>query len=351
MEIFNQIIYFKVFENTVLNYLIFLGLILAGFILIHLGKKYLFISIALWLGADSNFEKFVRPLFRKTLTPILYSAVIYFSLTYLTIPPNITTIIQVIWVIILTLQGIRFFSLLTEFIIKQMWLRTPDEDYIEKRYKGIIPAFKVVIWLLGILFLLDNLGVNINTALTGLGIGGIAAAIASQAILKDLFSYVAIIFDKPFEIGDFIVLNQEKGVVERIGIKTTRLRSLTGEQIILSNTDLTDSRVRNFMRMERRRIDFAIGIEYESTVENVKAVPEMIKNIIESIELTQFDRAHFSKFGDYNLVYEVVYYVLTSDYLVFMDIQQNINFQIIEAFKERNINFAYPTEKHLLKNS
>lgn len=350
ISILNQILDYKVLNNSVLNYIIFVLLVIAGAILIHYGKKYFFITLGLWAGTKKEqIENFLRPLFRKTLIPILYTAVVYFSLKYLEIPKNIDEVINIIWIIILTIQGVRFFSLILEYIIKEIWLKI-DKEGEDKKYKGIIPALKVGIWGLGILFLLDNLGVNINTALTGLGIGGIAAAIASQAILKDLFSYVAIIFDRPFEIGDFIIVDKYLGEVENIGIKTTRIRSLTGEQIVFSNTDLTDSRVRNYMRMERRRVDFKIGIEYESTVDNVKAVPELVKEIIDAIELADFDRAHLQKFGDYSLIYEVIYYVLSSDYALFMDIQQEINFKIIEAFKERNIQFAYPTEKHLLKN-
>ena len=160
-------------------------------------------------------------------------------------------------------------------------------------------VINLCIWFLGIVFLFDNLGYDVTAIIAGLGIGGIAIALAAQNILGDLFNYFVIFFDRPFEIGDFIVLDDKKGNVEYIGIKTTRLKSITGEQIIISNTDLTNSRLHNFKRMEQRRVLFTLGVTYQTTPEQLQMIPGIIKSIIEDQEGITFDRAHFATFGDF----------------------------------------------------
>jgi small-conductance mechanosensitive channel len=203
---------------------------------------------------------------------------------------------------------------------------------------------KIAVWIAGLVFLMDNLGFKISAVLAGLGVGGIAVAIAAQAVLGDIFSYFSIIFDRPFEVGDFIISGDHMGSVEKIGIKTTRLRSLWGEQLVCSNTDLTNSRIRNYKRMERRRIVFSLGVTYQTPKKVVEEIPGIIREVIKRNGTTLFDRAHFLKYGDSALVFEVVYYVLTGDYNAYMDVQQEINLGIMEEFEKRGIEFAYPTQ-------
>ena len=191
---------------------------------------------------------------------------------------------------------------------------------------------------------MDNLGFKISTVIAGLGIGGVAVGLASQAILKDLFSYFSIIFDRPFEVGDFIIIGEYLGSVEHIGAKTTRIRSLSGEQLIFSNTDLTDSRVRNYKRMEKRRVLFRLGVVYQTSLKQLKEIPGIIETVIKNVNDTIFDRAHFLSYGDFSLVFEIVYYVIGADYNKYMDIQQQINFAIKEEFERKGIEFAYPTQ-------
>ncbi len=169
-------------------------------------------------------------------------------------------------------------------------------------------------------------------------------ALAAQAILQDLFSYFSIIFDRPFDVGDFIIVDSFMGTVEYVGIKTTRIRSLSGEQVVFSNTDLTNSRVRNYKRMELRRVVFGFGVVYETPLDKLRKIPQIVEDVIKSIEQTRFDRAHFFKYGDFSLDFEVVYYVLSSDYNKYMDIQQEINLKIKEEFEREGIEFAYPTQ-------
>ena len=193
------------------------------------------------------------------------------------------------------------------------------------------------------LLALDNFGIQITALVAGLGIGGIAVALAAQNVLADLFAALAITLDKPFVLGDFIIVGEDMGAVERIGLKTTHVRSLWGEQIIFSNQDLLNSRIRNYGRMQERRVVFAIDVVYQASYEQLEAIPGMFRAIVEAQERTRFDRAHFKEYGDSALRYEIVYYVLDSDYTVYMDIQQAINLDIFRRFGEAGIEFAYPT--------
>jgi len=208
----------------------------------------------------------------------------------------------------------------------------------------IIFVGRTAIWSLILLVVLDNLGVNITGFIAGLGIGGIAVALALQNILSDLFSSLSIILDKPFEVGDFVITGDILGSVEKIGIKTTRIRSISGEQIVLSNSDLLNSRIRNFKRMSERRIVFEFGVTYDTPYEKLKAIPGWVKEIVDAVENARFDRAHFRSFGDSSLDFEIVYYVLIPDFLGFMDAQQNINLALVKKFEKESVEFAFPTQ-------
>ena len=210
-------------------------------------------------------------------------------------------------------------------------------------------VLRMMIWIIFILIALDNIGVNITTFIAGLGIGGIAVALAVQNILADLFASFSIVLDKPFVIGDFIIVDEHMGTVERIGLKTTKIRSLSGEQLVFSNTDLLKSRIRNFKRMYERRVVFTIGVLYQTPHEILSKIPKMIYKIIESKGQVRFDRAHFKEYGDYSLKFEVVYWIQNPDYNVYMDIQQGINLDIFKQFHEAGIEFAYPTQTLLLQ--
>jgi len=222
--------------------------------------------------------------------------------------------------------------------------REENSEGKEKQAAGLIIVINVFIWILGIIFLTDNLGYNVTTLIAGLGVGGIAIALAAQAVLGDLFSYFVIFFDRPFEIGDFVVVGNDNGVIEYIGIKTTRIRTLSGEQLICSNTDLTNSRLQNFKRMERRRIVFTLGVTYQTTHEQLSEIPGLVKEIITSKPKLQFDRGHFSGYGDFALNFEFVYYVLDPDYTIYMDNQQAVYLEIFAKFAAKEIEFAYPTQ-------
>ncbi|HEX7060541.1 MAG TPA: mechanosensitive ion channel family protein [Woeseiaceae bacterium] len=205
-------------------------------------------------------------------------------------------------------------------------------------------VLRVAIWTFVVLLALDNLGVEITALVAGLGIGGIAVALAVQNILGDLFASLSILLDKPFVGGDFLDVNGYLGSVEKIGIKTTRLRSISGEQLILSNNDLLNSRIRNYGRMFERRVVFTVGVTYQTPPDKLRRIPGILMGALEGHEKVRVDRAHFQKFGDSALIFEVVYYVTSADYSLYMDIQQEANLTIYEQFAEEQIEFAYPTQ-------
>jgi small-conductance mechanosensitive channel len=203
----------------------------------------------------------------------------------------------------------------------------------------------VAIWSALLLVTLGNFGIDISGLIAGLGIGGIAIAFALQSILKDLFASLAIVLDKPFVVGDFIIFGEQLGSVERIGLKTTRVRSLWGEQITVSNDDLLSTRVRNYKRMQERRVSFNITVTFETPIESLRKIPEFIGETIKLLEGARFDRSHVAAFEEYGSRIETVYYVLSPDYNIYMDIQQRINFEIARYFDREGIRFAYPVRR------
>jgi small-conductance mechanosensitive channel len=210
---------------------------------------------------------------------------------------------------------------------------------------------KFLVFIVIMLLTLDNFGVKVVSLLAGLGIGGIAVALAAQKVLGDLFASVSIILDKPFEVGDIISLGTITGTVESIGIKTTRIRSVTGEQIIIANSDLLESRVTNFKRMQERRITFGISISNQTSKENLQAIVTLVKNIIENQSDARFDRGHLKGFSANSVDYEFVFWVTKPEYIAYMDVQEKINLAILDAFEEKKINLAYPAQKVLLEKT
>ncbi|MFO8034106.1 MAG: mechanosensitive ion channel family protein [Candidatus Bipolaricaulota bacterium] len=209
----------------------------------------------------------------------------------------------------------------------------------------------LLLWSIVVIVALDNLGVKVTSLIAGLGIGGLAVALALQNVLGDLFASLSIVLDKPFVLGDFIIVGDLLGTVEHIGLKTTRVRSLSGEQLVFSNNDLLSSRIRNFKRMFSRRIVFYIGVTYQTPYEKLEMIPGMIREVVEQQENTQFDRAHFAEYGDFALRFEVVYYVMVPDYAVYRDVQQAINLELYRRFAEHGIEFAYPTQTLFLQKT
>jgi small-conductance mechanosensitive channel len=251
------------------------------------------------------------------------------------------SVVSILLILQAALAGVRFVS----FAVERYGQQHFADDPAGRTMLGAVAFLgRLALWSIAFLLILDNAGVKVTALVAGLGIGGAALALASQTILSDLFASLSIVLDRPFVLGDFIIVGDCMGSIEHIGLKTTRLRSLSGEQLIFPNNDLLQSRIRNYKRMAERRIVFSIGVTYETPLEKVEAVPGIIREAIEAQDNTRFDRAHFQNYGDSALIYEAVYYVLTSDYNRYMDIQQAINLALLRRFTHEGIVFAYPTQ-------
>jgi len=258
--------------------------------------------------------------------------------------------------------GYLLFFIIVYYIVNtiQALIGYGAEKFVQKKKKRgqefdesvvdlLVKILKGIVWAVAIIVVFQNLGYDISALVLSLGIGGIAIAFALQNILADLFASFAIYFDKPFQVGDFIVVGKDMGTVKRIGIRSTRLQTLQGEELVVSNKELTESRVHNYKRMEKRRTVFSFGLTYETPTEKLRKVPAIIKNIMDNIELVDLDRAHFKEFADFSLNFEVVYYLNSSDYNVYMNIQQEINLRLKEEFEKEGIEMAYPTQTIFLQ--
>ncbi|MGF1457293.1 MAG: mechanosensitive ion channel family protein [Alphaproteobacteria bacterium] len=262
-----------------------------------------------------------------------------------TVPAGISRIITMAFTLSAVVQG---GTLIYHIIIRSLrhYIQSrPDSTTGLQNAMGLIQSvLRLTVIVVGTILVLDNLGVNVTALVAGVGIGGIAIGLAAQGIFRELFSSLSIILDKPFAVGDYIVSGDTLGTVEHIGLQTTRIRSLTGEEIVAPNSDLMSSPLRNFSTMEERRISFSLGVTYETPHAKLAAIPGMIQGIIEGQDGTRFSRCHFSGYGDFALTFDTVYFVLSPDYGTFMDIQQAVNLAIHRAFEEAGIAFAYPTQ-------
>lgn len=333
------------FGNPIKDWLMALLILLIGLIVILFFKKRVLQFLKGWASRSSTtVDDFLLSTIEKSVVPLFYLGAFSLSLNVLVIPTGAAAVIHVAILLFATFFVLRVISSITrQFVFS--FIKTEESNEIkEKQSRGLLVIVNIVVWILGVVFIIDNLGYDVTTLITGLGIGGIAIALAAQTILGDLFSYFSIFFDRPFEIGDFITVDDKAGTVEYVGIKTTRLRTLGGEQMICSNTDLTNARVHNYKRMDQRRVVFKLGLIYQTQARKVKQIPEIVKQIIEGKKDVRLDRGHFSAFGDFSLDFEFVYYVLSPDYNVYMDKQQEIYFDILTKFESEKIEFAYPTQ-------
>ncbi len=353
MEDFLSRVYFG---NSIKSYLIAVLLAFGIMLALRIFRKMIVARLKkISAQTDNNYDDFLVFLLEKKIIPLLNLFAIYLGINALTLSDKADKYLMAG----LKVAGVYFVAKLVtaslQFVFEQMVGKNKDAAAatVDKRkeLRGIMIIVKVIIWLLSLVFLLDNLGYDVTAVVTGLGIGGIAIALAAQTILGDLFSYFVIFFDRPFELGDFITVDDKSGTVEYVGIKTTRIKSITGEQIIVSNTNLTNSRVHNFKKMERRRVVFTIGVTYQTTAEQLKQIPDIITTIIESTEHVAFDRCHFFGFGDFSLDFETVFFVDTNDYATYMTARQHINLRIFEAFAKEGIEFAYPTQTLFVERS
>jgi small-conductance mechanosensitive channel len=283
---------------------------------------------------------------RRTKWLFIVILALFVGAIVLTLPVTTRQSFSSVVIVALLIQAGLWAAAVVQLVIEQYRQRQREKDPASVTTLNILNFIsKIVLWSLVFLLVLDNLGVNITALVAGMGVGGIAVALAVQTILGDLFASLSIVMDKPFVIGDFLIVGDLMGSVEYVGLKTTRLRSLSGEQLVFSNSDLLNSRIRNYGRMFERRVVFNLGVTYQTPRDQLVKIPTIVREAVEQQEKSRFDRSHFKEYGDFALLFESVYYVLGPDYNEYMDIQQAINLHIHECFEQEGIEFAYPTQK------
>jgi len=337
-----EILNYNLWGNSVSDYLTAIGILIVSVIIIRFIKKFVIKRIESTGTEGVLGTKFIVKITSRFIIPLFYLLALYFAFGFIEVPASAGKVLKVIYLVITVWIVIKFARSVIEFVINKYAEETGKEDTVRK-FRPLIAFISFTFYIIGILFILDNLGFQISTVIAGLGIGGIAIALAAQAILGDLFSYFVIYFDKPFELGDFIRVDDKAGLIEKIGIKSTKIRSLSGELLIMSNSNLTNSRVHNFKQMFRRRVVFTFGVVYQTKPEQLEEIPKIVKQIIDEYPNATFDRSHFFRYGDFSLDFETVFFVETNEYVKYMDIQQDINLKIYKEFEKRGIQFAYPT--------
>lgn len=336
----------RYFGNSLMEWLIALGILVGTLLILKVVQKITVHRAGKFAeGTKTEIDDLVVEIIGKTRFFFLFVVALYACSHSLALSEKASRLVQTILVLGTLLQTAIWGNTVISFILSRAVKRRLDEDAASATTMSALGFVgRLALWTVLLLLALDNLGINITGLIAGLGIGGIAIALALQNILGDLFASLSIVLDKPFVMGDFIIVDEHLGTVEHIGLKTTRLRSLSGEQIVVSNADLLKSRIRNFKRMFERRVVFSIGVTYQTPYEKLAAVGTMIKEIIEAQADVRFDRAHFKEYADWSLNYEIVYYVKSPDYNKYMDIQQAINLEIFRRFEAEGIEFAYPTQ-------
>ena len=293
---------------------------------------------------DTQADDMLADLLARTRTLFLLVAAARLAAALIVIPTGWEHVVRHATLLAMLYQGGVWSNGLVLFWVGRLSQARNDEDGPRTAMMTVLGVIaRVVVWSVFVLLALQNLGVEVTALLAGMGVGGVAVALAVQNVLGDLLASLSIILDHPFTVGDSIAVDSLAGTVEHIGLKTTRVRSLTGEELIFGNADLLKSRIRNYKRMTERRVLFTVGITYQTPVAKVEAVPAMMRSVVEAVPGARFDRAHFKSLGDWALVFEVAFFVTSADYLVYLDAQQAINLGICRRFEAEGIEFAYPT--------
>lgn len=333
------------FNQTLwINIAVVMAVSLALFVILRTLVSRLSMHVAAWADKQRELRyRLLAEIFRQTSRFLLLAFSLLMALKLVDLPAQWESTLSHGWFVALALQialwletGVRLWAA-TPVVHADGTTRNPVTTTI------IAIMLRIVIWSIMLLSILANLGVDITALIASLGVGGIAVALAVQTLLSDLFASLSIGVDKPFEIGDFVVFGSVAGNIEHIGLKTTRIRSLSGEQIVCSNADLLRQTLHNYKRMENRRIVFKFGVTYDTPTEKVREVSGLVARIIAGVPDTRFDRAHFQAFDEYQLTFEVVYFVLSSDYNKYMDIQQEINLALLQGLRDLQVQFAFPT--------
>ena len=293
--------------------------------------------------SKTSFDDFLLKALADSVIPFGFVVILILTEKELGLPINAEKIYDIVLRIIGTIVLIRLVNRVGSRFLNGLTRRSGNED-LEQLLPNILPLLKALVWAIGSLVLLQSLGVKMTIIWGLLSAGGIGIGLALKEPAQELFAYLMILLDKPFTVGQFISVGSTSATVERIGVRSTHLRSLRGEQVVMSNSNLTGSTILNFAEMAQRRMIYSIGVTYDTSVEKMKAIPTMIQAIIDSKEHSTFNRCHFTEFADSSLNFELVYYIDTRDFTVALNEQQAINLEIMEAFAREGLSLAFPSQ-------
>jgi small-conductance mechanosensitive channel len=341
----------RFYGNPASAWVVALAIFAASLAVLFVTRRILVRRLGKWAARTANdLDDLVVDLLRRTRRYFIVMVSVTAGSLALVLPAGTRAGLRTAMVIALCLQSVAWGNGVIQFWVDRYTVRRANVDGATTTTVAALGyVARMVFWLVILLLALDNFGVDVTTLVTGLGITGIAVALAVQNILGDLLGALSIVVDKPFVVGDAISVDQFTGTVEHIGLKTTRVRGLGGEQIVFSNADLLKARIRNHRRLVERRVSFVSGLSYETPRAKVERVPGMLRDIVLSQQPVRFDRSHFRSFGESALEFETVYFVLTDDYNRFMDIQQAINLEVLRRFEQEDISFAFPTRTIVYK--
>ncbi|MBU2530551.1 MAG: mechanosensitive ion channel family protein, partial [Elusimicrobia bacterium] len=332
--------------NSVTDYLYAVLIFALTFTALYLLRGIVFHRLKIFaLKTKTDLDDFFVNLLSKIKAPEYQLISLYVAIHNLKTNPLFSKILTYTVLIVVTYRVTDIaIHIMTYWFNKLLNKKGMDDSSSLTLVTSLEIVLKVILWSTALAFVLSNMGINVSAVITGLGIGGIAIALASQNILGDLFNFFVILLDKPFNIGDFIISDDTLGCIEHIGLKSTKIRSLSGELIVLSNTKLLSAKISNYNSMEKRRVVFKVGVIYQTTLDQLKKIPGMIKTIIEKTDDVIFDRGNLSEFANSSIDFEFVYYIQSGDYNVHMKQKEAIFLNIVEQFKKEGLEFAYPTQ-------
>lgn len=297
----------------------------------------------------TDLDDFAVELLGMVRSPECYLVGLYAATRTLIVPARADHFLRSLVIVLLAYRAVTMIQAAVAYGIRKAMVNGDADQARADTAKTLTLLVQAAIWVGAAVFVLDNLGFNVNSMVAGLGIGGVAVALAAQAVLGDLFAALSIFLDRPFAIGDFIIVGDSMGTVERIGIKTTRIRALSGELLVMGNSQLTSSRIRNYKKMRERRVSFQFGLVYGTSSEILEKAPALVKKLVSQDPLLRFDRTHFMNFGASSLDFEVVYFVLDPDYNKYMDCHQRLLLGMVKEFRVLGADFAFPTQTVILE--
>lgn len=341
---FEEILAYSIWGNALKDYLL-VAIVFALTVIVFRIVKYEVVKRLRQLADKTkvDFDDLLIKIVDKVGWPFYVFFAVYFSLQLIQLPETLNLFfsysvpVVAVFIVVKSLQQVADYGLHKVAKEKELENETSLVNVLSRILKGAL-------WALAFVYILSLWGQDITSLVASFGVIGLVLAFGLQHILSDIFASFSIFFDKPFDVGDFITVGDNLGVVKNVGIKSTRIQSLWGQEVVIPNKELTSAQINNYKKMERRRVQFGFGVVYDTSSEKLENILEITKAIVNNIELAELDRVHFKEYGDFSLNFEVVYYVNTPDYNKYMDIQQEINLSLKKRFEKDNIEFAFPTQ-------